>query len=746
MQIDFRDCVEVDGQSQADSECNLRRVLQRVWGYSEFLPLQLEAMQAVLSGQDALVVMPTGGGKSLCFQAPALLRAGLALVVSPLIALMKDQVDGLREYGVSAAAIHSGLSTDERRSIAARISDGSLKFLYVAPERLLTDSMLEFLQNRPLALIAIDEAHCISSWGHDFRPEYRELWRLGEAFPGVPRLALTATATSKVRYDIVGQLRLANCRMLVGDFRRENLTYHVARRAGGLNQICSVIDRHRDSAGIVYCISRSDVEETSSRLNSFGYRTLPYHAGLSDEVRQSNQDAFIHDQATTMVATIAFGMGIDKSNVRYVIHAGMPRSLENYQQESGRAGRDGLPAECLLLYSSQDRLLWRRILQDAPEEAQLAGQEALQSVLDFCTTVGCRQQELLKHFGQTLDQSCGACDICLGELQLVDEPLTVAQKILSCVLRVDQNFGAEYVSKVLVGSNEKRITRFGHQRLSTWGILKEYSRSDIRDWLEQLLQQGYLARAGEHQVLVVTDSGRALLRGAGEPRLLRAVGPRQSTTEWRIVDSWEGVDRGLFGELRELRRQLAMAARLPSYLIFSDVTLKDIARRRPSSIALLLMVHGVGEKKAEQYGARFLDCVADYCQRAELTLDPVAPQDVAGPGNAKSHEGKRRCAAARQAFELFEKGMSVEQVAELLQRAESTTYDYLEAYIEQAKINDATRWCDAYDILRIETVADYVDDQRLKPIHTALHGAASYESIRIVLACKRNRLKHLSRR
>ncbi|MEZ6151905.1 MAG: DNA helicase RecQ [Pirellulaceae bacterium] len=740
MRIDLRDRVDIGRLSPADSERELRCVMQRVWGYSEFLPLQLEAMQSVLSGQDALVVMPTGGGKSLCFQAPALCRTGMALVVSPLIALMKDQVDGLRECGMSAAAIHSGLSADERRSIAARINDGSLKFLYVAPERLLTDAMLEFLRDRPITLIAIDEAHCISSWGHDFRPEYRELWRLGEVFPGVPRLALTATATSKVRDDIVGQLRLDNSRMLVGDFRRSNLTYHVARRAGGLNQICSVLDRYRDSSGIVYCISRSDVEETSSRLNAFGYRTLPYHAGLSDDVRRSHQDAFIHDQAATMVATIAFGMGIDKSNVRYVIHAGMPQSLENYQQESGRAGRDGLPAECWLLYSSQDRQLWRRILQDAPEESQLAGQEALQSVLDYCTTVGCRQQELLKHFGQKLEQPCGACDICLGELQLVDEPLIVAQKILSCVLRVDQRFGADYVSKVLIGSNEKRIVRFGHQRLSTWGILKEYSRSDIRDWLEQLQQQGYLARSGEHQVLVVTEAGRDLLHGTGEPRLLRAISSRQATTAWRIVDSWEGVDRGLFGELRELRRELATAAQLPSYLIFSDATLKDIARRRPSTIELFLMVHGVGERKAQQYGERFLSCVADYCQRAGVQLDPVTLQEGADSRGAGHHGGKATGAAAQQAFELFEKGMGVEQVADLLQRARSTTYDYLEAYIEHAKITDATRWCDAYEILRIETVADYVDDNRLKPIHTALHGAASYESIRIVLACKRNRV------
>lgn len=369
----------------------------------------------------------------------------------------------------------------------------------------------------------------------------------------------------------------------------------------------------------------------------------------------------------------------------------------------------------------------------------MAGQEALQSVLDYCTTVGCRQQELLKHFGQTLDQPCGACDICLGELQLVDEPLIVAQKILSCVLRVDQNFGADYVSKVLLGSNEKRIVRFGHQRLSTWGILQEYSRSDIRDWLEQLQQQGFLARSGEHQVLVVTEAGRALLHGAGEPRLLRAISSRQATTAWRIVDSWEGVDRGLFGELRELRRELAMAAQLPSYLIFSDATLKDIARRRPSTIELFLMVHGVGERKAQQYGESFLNCVADYCQRADIPLDSVTPQDESSSRDTGHHGGKATGAAAQQAFELFDKGMSVEQVADLLQRARSTTYDYLEAYIEHAKLTDATRWYEAYEILRIETVAEYVDDNRLKPIHTALHGASSYESIRIVLACKRNR-------
>ncbi len=712
----------------------LRGVLRQFWGYEQFLPLQREAMVSVFEGRDSLVVLPTGGGKSLCYQVPALCKDGLAIIVSPLIALMKDQVDGLIECGISAAAVNSTMSADERREVAQRVRKGSLKLFYVAPERLLADKTIEFLQSHRLAFIAIDEAHCISSWGHDFRPEYRELHRLRESFPGVSLHAFTATATAAVRDDIVRLLGLVDAQVLVGNFHRPNLVYHVARRDGGLNQICSVLDRNRGQFGIVYCISRAEVDETSQRLNQLGYSTLPYHAGMTDDQRRANQDAFIDEQVETMVATIAFGMGIDKSNVRYVVHAGMPRSLENYQQESGRAGRDGLDAECWLLYSPQDRMLWQRILTEAPAESRLAAERGLQAVSDYCTGVTCRHAALLNHFGQTLADTCGACDICLGTLQQISDPLVVGQKILSCVLRVGERFGADYVAKVLVGSREQRICELQHDHLSTWGLLSDYRKRDIRDWIEQLLQQGFLCRGGEYQVLAVAPPGRDLLKGTATPKLLRAVTAKSKSTPSSIVDSWEGVDRGLFELLRQLRRVRAEVTGVPSHLVFSDATLRDMARRRPSTIDRLLGVHGVGERKAKDYGPAFVECVVAYCREHSVQLDPpVADSTVRFDRKSAPSE------AALRTFALFRQGHSVLEVAAQLDRAPSTTRGYLSEFIVHDRVTDARQWVSDDDIERIEVAADYAGPERLKPIHEALCGQVDYDSIRIVLACRANR-------
>jgi ATP-dependent DNA helicase RecQ len=712
----------------------LRAVLRQYWGYEQFLPLQQEAMTSVLDRRDSLVVLPTGGGKSLCYQVPALCQDGLAVVVSPLIALMKDQVDGLTECGIDAAAVNSSMSADERRDVANRIRDGSLKLLYVAPERLLADKTMEFLQEQRLAFIAIDEAHCISSWGHDFRPEYRELFKLRERFPDVSLHAFTATATEAVRDDIVRLLGLNDPLVLVGNFQRPNLVYHVARRAGGLNQVCSVLDRNRGQSGIVYCISRAEVDETSQRLNQLGYSTLPYHAGMPDSQRRINQDAFVNEQVETMVATIAFGMGIDKSNVRYVIHAGMPRSLENYQQESGRAGRDGLDAECWLLYSPRDRMLWQRILAESPEESRAASERGLQAVSDYCTGVVCRHATLLNHFGQTLSGTCAACDICMGSLQQISDPLVVGQKILSCVRRVGERFGADHVAKVLVGSREQRICELRHNELSTWGLLSEYRKSDVRDWIEQLVQQGFLCRVGEYQVLTVTPSGWDLLKGAATPKLLKAVTAKSASTPTSIVDSWEGVDRGLFERLRQLRRTQAEVAQIPSYLVFSDATLRDIARRRPSTVDRFHCVHGVGERKAKDYGPTFVECVVAYCREHQVQLDPPV-DDSTSTTERKSIPNT----TALRAFELFRQGQTVQQVASQLDRALSTTRGYLVEYIAHNQITDPGQWVSHYDVERIEVVTDYAGPERLKPIFDALHGQVSFDSIRIVLACRSNR-------
>lgn len=727
------------GNSPAANEAavddRLREVLRQYWGYEQFLPLQREALGSVLDGRDSVVVLPTGGGKSLCYQVPALCKEGLAVVVSPLISLMKDQVDGLLECGISAAAVNSTLSADERRDVAQRVRDGSLKLLYVAPERLLADRTIDFLQGERLAFIAIDEAHCISSWGHDFRPEYRALHRLRQFFPGVSLHAFTATATAAVRDDIVRQLGLVDPLMLVGNFQRLNLHYHVARREKGLDQICAVLDRNRGQSGIIYCISRSEVDETSQRLNQRGYSTLPYHAGMSDVQRRANQDAFINEQAETIVATIAFGMGIDKSNVRYVIHAAMPRSLENYQQESGRAGRDGLEAECWLFYSPQDRMLWQRILTDSPTESRPAADRGLQAASEYCTGVACRHAMLLQHFGQTLAEPCGACDICLGTLQLVSDPLVIGQKILSCVLRVHERFGADHVAKVLVGSREQRICSLQHDQLSTFGLLSDCRKSDVRDWIEQLVQQGFLCRVGEYQVLSVSPAGRSLLKGAVAPKLMRAAVVPSPSLPSSSVDSWDGVDRGLFERLRQLRRTTAEAAQVPGYLVFGDGALRDMARRRPSTIDQFLLVYGVGERKAKDYGPAFVECVVAYCREHELQLDPPIANSV-----IRTERTSAPNESALRAFELFRLKCPVAEVAAQLNRALSTTQGYLMAFIAHDQITDARSWVSDAEIERIEVVVGSVGADRLKPIYEALLGEISYDAIRVVLACRKNAL------
>src|SRR3954468_20322670 len=454
------------GSSKTDE---LRRVLKTYWGFDDFLPLQREAMQCVMDDRDSLLVLPTGGGKSLCFQAPALCRNGLAIVVSPLLALMKDQVDGLRTCGIPAAAVNSTHSIHQKREIAQQVEAGKLRLLYMSPERLVSSRTMEFLQNQQVSFFAIDEAHCISAWGHDFRPEYRGLRMLRERFPKAGIHAYTATATEAVRKDIAHQLGLDNAQVLVGDFRRPNLQYHVAHRERGLGQICGVIDRYRGQSGIVYCITRAEVDRTCAVLTELGYSALPYHAGMPDEERIRNQEAFLTEQTDTIVATIAFGMGIDKSNVRYVVHAGMPKSLENYQQESGRAGRDGVEAECWLLHSGRDAMTWKRMFQDLPVDAQQAALAALEKMNAYATSASCRHAMLVEHFGQQWSRGpCGACDICLGKVGFMEDARTIGQKILSCVLRVRERFGADYVSQVLVGSKEAKILSAGHDQLSTW--------------------------------------------------------------------------------------------------------------------------------------------------------------------------------------------------------------------------------------------------------------------------------------
>ena len=719
--------------NDADSQTRLAQVVRDVWGYDSFLPLQQEAMTCGLTGNDSVVVLPTGGGKSLCYQAPALCREGTALVVSPLISLMKDQVDALVANGVAAGCVNSTMPPSERKAVADRISSGELKLLYIAPERLLQAKTLSFLESLNLSLIAIDEAHCISSWGHDFRPEYRGLSVLKQKFPGIGVHAYTATATERVRSDIAEQLGLRDPALLVGGFDRPNLVYSVQRIHNRFGQICEVIERHPQQAGIVYCISRKEVDKTAAALEQLGYRAAAYHAGLTDEERHGNQEAFIREDIDIIVATVAFGMGIDKSNVRYVVHAGMPKSLEHYQQESGRAGRDGLEAECRLLYSGGDFMTWSRMTDGGT--ARDGAMQALEAMSAYCNGATCRHQAIVQHFGQSLESdNCGACDVCLGDLDLVDDPLITAQKILSCVARLNERFGADYTTKVLAGSSEQRILQAGHDQLSTYGLLQEESAKTIRDWIEQLVGQKFLSKEGEYQTLSLTDAGRGLLRGEGEPRLLRPAEKASAKAAGYDAASWEGVDRELFESLRQLRKEKADAQQVPAYVVFSDATLRDMARRRPTNSEGMRNVKGVGQKKLEDYGDAFTQHIAEYCQTHDVAadIDPPPPTQTSSP----PPEIKT---ASLAAFEFFRQRMSVDEVAEKMNRATSTVNGYLNDYLRHEKIDDPSPWVEAELIPKIEQAIEKAGAQKLKPIHEALAGEVGYDEIRIVATCWNNR-------
>ncbi len=597
----------------------LNEVLEKYWGYTSFRPLQEDAMAAILGDRDSLVVMPTGGGKSLCFQAPALIKDGLAIVISPLISLMKDQVDTLVGNGVSAACYHSALAPNVKSDVAAGIRDGRFRLLYLAPERLVGgggDSFRALLGRRPLSFVAVDEAHCISQWGHDFRPEYRQLAELRNDWPALSLHAYTATATGRVRRDIIEQLGLREPIELVGSFDRPNLVYRVVPRSNLKKQLSDVLARHRGQSGIVYCQSRKEVDALAQWLKGEGVRAVPYHAGLDDDLRHKNQDKFLNEDVDVVVATVAFGMGIDRSDVRFVIHAGAPQSLEHYQQESGRAGRDGLEAECVLIVSGADFLKWKMMLERNGELSE-ARRALLRDIERYASSVGCRHKRLVAYFGETLAKDdCGACDYCLGELEEVADPVTLARKILSCVARVQQRFGINHVVNVLRGSDSDSVRTRGHNELSVFGLLSDASIDEVRGYIEQLIAEGFLAQTeGEYPILVMTNAGVALLKDAGaapglalarQKKVEKGKLPRRSKTE---TESWTGVDKDLFEQLRALRLRVARDRGVPPYVIFHDTTLRELARLKPADLDALRHIYGVGEKKVQDLGDAVLDVI-----------------------------------------------------------------------------------------------------------------------------------------
>ena len=587
--------------------------LRQVFGLHEFRPDQEEIIEQLIGGGDAFVLMPTGGGKSLCYQLPALHRPGMAIVVSPLISLMKDQVDALLGNGVKAAMYNSNLTRHEAREVLGKLHDGKLTLLYVAPERMMNPGFIQSLENLEIALIAVDEAHCVSQWGHDFRPEYVALGELRQHFPEVPLIALTATADPHTREDIVNVLGLRNAPRYITSFDRPNIHYSVLEKHRPQNQLRRFLARRQNESGIVYALSRKRVEEIAVYLQEQGYSAAAYHAGLRSDTRKQVQERFVKDDLLIVVATVAFGMGIDKSNVRFVVHYDLPRHLEAYYQETGRAGRDGLPAETLLLFGLQDVAMARSQLENKSNETQRRiDTHKLNSMVSFAQSLTCRRRVLLGYLGETLEKDCGNCDVCLDPPEKFDAT-SAARKVISCVYRVGQRFGIKHVVDVLKGADTERIRNFNHDRLTTYGIGEEHTHAEWTSIARQLIHRGYLVQdIANFSVLKLKPQALPLLRG--ETQLELAVPrTREKPVKKKAPKSNIKLDDDelrLFETLREIRKQLAEESNVPPYVIFSDTTLVGICRARPANSEEFLDITGVGQVKLERYGEIFLEAVA----------------------------------------------------------------------------------------------------------------------------------------
>ncbi|MFI5397214.1 MAG: DNA helicase RecQ [Candidatus Binatia bacterium] len=708
-------------------------VVRRYWGFGELRPMQEQAIRAGLERHDSVVVMPTGGGKSLCYQVPAELAQRTDIVISPLISLMKDQVDGLRACGYPAAALYSGMPAAAVRETEEEIAAGKHRLVFVAPERLLTPRFMQLIERLQVRAFAVDEAHCISHWGHDFRPEYRRLAELKQRFPQASVHAYTATATERVRADIAEQLRLKDPTVLIGTFDRPNLVYRIVPRVDAEAQTMEVLRRHAGQAAIVYCISRKDTEAMAAALNRHGVRAAHYHAGMEADERRRTQDAFAGEQLDVVAATVAFGMGIDRSDVRCVIHAAMPKSIEHYQQETGRAGRDGLEAECVLLYSAADAIRWESLIEksaaeaSAPADVIAASNQLLAQMRRYCTGIVCRHRTLSEYFGQTYPAaSCGACDVCLSEIEGVADGTVTAQKILSCVARSGERFGAEHIVDILLGADTERVRRWHHEQLSTYGLMKGTGRKPLTNMLYQLLDTGLLERtADERPTLRLNDASWAVMRGQQTVRLLQ---PKAAVAKTRVEEeSWEGVDSGLFDSLRHLRRQVAQERSVPPYVVFSDATLRDMARARPGSPAAFINVRGIGQRKLADLGTRFLAHIAEYCGTHKLQLDAAIgsrPRRVVEAPNEKQ----------QAAFEMFGRGCSIQEVMTALDRAESTTWGYLTEFVATARPKNLDPWIDQRTYRSVAQAIDEVGSAYLKPIYDHLAGRVPYNHIRLVVA------------
>jgi ATP-dependent DNA helicase RecQ len=645
-------------------------LLKEVFGFDSFRGTQEDIVGHVSAGGDALVLMPTGGGKSLCYQIPAMLRPGIGVVISPLIALMKDQVDALRQVGVRAAYLNSSLDLHEAELVKQALLEGELDLIYVAPERLLTDRFMGLLEKTDLSLFAIDEAHCVSQWGHDFRREYLGLGVLADRFPGVPRIALTATADDVTRREIIEKLNLDRAEQFIASFDRPNINYRVLDKQNARQQLLRFYrNEHEGESGIVYCLSRRSVDETVIWLQRHDVTAVPYHAGLNSETRRSNQERFLQEDGLVVVATIAFGMGIDKPDVRFVAHLDAPRSLESYYQETGRAGRDGLPANAFMTYGLGDVVTMRRMLEssEADEAHKRVTQQKLNALLGYCESPCCRRQVLLAYFGEVLEKPCGNCDTCLSPVEIWDGTVAV-QKVLSAVYRTGQRFGAGHVIDVVLGKSTPRMARFGHDRLTTFGVGKELDGRQWRSVTRQLVAAGYLTTDADGiGSLKLTESSAAVLRGEVKVQLRRdpviTAAKRQAKKGVSVRNELRGeLERELYEALRNLRSELAREQDVPPYVIFHDVTLRQMATDRPNSLLKLNHVTGVGEVKLNRYGPTFLTKILEYLnQTAEPEIAPFGPLEESP---SPSYNESVTTDTASKTLELRLSGYTLEQIAE----------------------------------------------------------------------------------
>jgi ATP-dependent DNA helicase RecQ len=718
-------------------------ILKNTFGYDTFRPHQQEVIENVLARRDTLAVMPTGGGKSLCYQIPAQLFGGLTVVVSPLISLMKDQVEQLGAFGVPALFLNSSLSLQEYQQNMESVKRGRVKLLYVAPETLLSQRILSLLASVKVDLLTIDEAHCISEWGHDFRPEYRQLVEVRKRFPQAVCLALTATATSRVRQDIRTTLKFATTNEFVASFNRENLYIEVLPKREPVAQTIQVLERHKDQSGIIYCFSRKQVNDLAAYLASKGYSVRPYHAGLEDSERRRNQEDFIRDDVQIIVATIAFGMGINKPNVRFVIHYDLPKSIEGYYQEIGRAGRDGLPAHCTLLYSYSDAAKLNYFIeQKTGNEKQVAVQH-LNAIVRYAEDeTNCRRRPLLNYFGEVTEiENCSNCDNCTSAPTNLVDITAFAQKFIACVKRVNEKFGAGHITDILLGSNNEKVLRWGHEKLSTHGTGVELNRKQWMHVARQLLTMGFLKQVGEYQTLSVTPKGLDVLNGR-----VRVMGvlldAKERVKKKEKKKSELEYNSALFALLRQKRKELADQAGVPPYVIFSDRTLIEMAAYYPQSLASMLNISGVGQAKLNRYGQAFLDVIGPYCEKHGLK--EIHPTPSSGKSNSSEKSARERKSdleigeRTRLVAEAFNADVTVKVLMERHQVTKGTILEHLTKYMlagnslhKQENLMELTA---VTADLRTAAFAAFEElgPTLLKPIFDKLNGTVNYDDLKIL--------------